>query len=411
MRISLYLKQIQKANTNNTFHTLKTVGLAILILVSFSCNLEKIADVVVSTLPNFETHFVAEVNKSVSVETIVEAWDGGYIISGQLDDANFTFSSVFVIKTSKMGSVEKKITDFGAFGDIIGGKLIRIQDGYVITGSEGGGGASQIFVSRLKTDLTVMWAKTFGIAARDEKAGDLLLNTKGEIMVAGNNGNFTSNYPFLLKIRADNGSLIDSTTITITGFGRYFPVSMVQNGTAIGIMGYNFGISIPFPFFMKIDENLKPLIAYKGLEDIGGGTGVLVQGAGEGFVIIDGVVTQLKRQAYVSGINGNGEKTGKFDQFAQLQESGFLGGARHTNGKYIACGWGGIMLGTDYFGEAALLSPSLAFEKMYESKATGKTIEFTAANSVSDGGYILAGSYDNAKEIILIKLNDQFKLQ
>jgi hypothetical protein len=388
--------------------------LSILILCLFlSCSLDKVDDVTGSTniLPTFEVHFPAEVNKYVSVESVVEAIDGGYIISGQLDDINFSSSSIFVIKTSKSGSFEKKITSFGnTFGDMIGGKLIKVSDGYYIEGSEGGGGSSQIFAAKLKPDLTVSWAKTYGITGRDEKGGDLILNSKGELIVAGNNGVFTSNYPFFLKISADNGSMIDSTTIKNANTGRYFPVSMVQNGSAIGVMGYNFGISIPFPFFMKIDENLKALIAYKGLEDIGGSTGALVTGSGDGFVIIDGTVTQLKRQAYVSSINGNGDKIGKFDQFPLFAESGFLGGARHTNGKYIACGWGGQVLGGVYFGEAALLSSTLSVEKTYESKDATKTIEYTAGNSTSDGGYLIGGSYDNSREIILIKLNDQFKL-
>ncbi|MDZ4710502.1 MAG: hypothetical protein SH818_19035 [Saprospiraceae bacterium] len=385
--------------------------LFVLIIWGGSCSLEKIDDTIITTLPNFETHFVAEANKTVSVESVVEAIDGGYIISGQMYDVNF-FSTIFIIKTSKTGSFEKKITSFGNnFGEILGGKLIRISDGYLIEGSEGGGGASQIFAAKLRPDLTIAWAKTYGIASRDEKGGDLILSSKGELIVAGNNGTFTSNFPFLLRINTDNGNLLDSATITNPIFGRYFPVSMILNGTSIGIMGYNFGISIPIPFFMKIDEMLKPLIAYKRLEDIGGGTGVLVPGAGDGFVIIDGIVTQLKRQAYVTSINGNGDKIGKFDQFPLLAESGFLGGARHTNGKYIACGWGGQTLGVDYFGEVALLTASLSVETTYEFKESNKSIEFTAANSVSDGGYLLAGSYNNAKEIILVKLNNQFKLQ
>lgn len=385
--------------------------LFVLTILGVSCSLEKIDDTIITNLPNFETHFVAEVNKTVSVETVVEAIGGGYIVSGQMYDANF-FSSIFIIKTSKTGSFEKKITSFGNnFGEILGGKLIKVSDGYFIEGTEGGGGFNQIFAAKITPDLTVSWAKTYGVNGRDEKGGDLILSSKGELIVAGNNGTFTSNFPFFLRINTANGNLIDSTTISNPAFGRYFPVSMVQNGTSIGVMGYNFGISIPLPFFMKIDELLKPIVLFKNLEGAGGGTGVLVPGDGDGFVVMDGIVTQTKRQAFVSSINGNGEKIGKFDQFPLLAESGFLGGAKHVNGKYLACGWGGQILGSDYFGEAALLSPSLGFETMHEYKAVGKTVEFTAGNSASDGGYLIAGSYDNAKEIILIKLNNQFKLQ
>ncbi len=391
---------------------MKNLRLFIFVTLFIGCSLEKVEDEIktVVVLPTFETHFVAQANKTVSVESVVEAIDGGYIISGQMYDANF-FGNIFIIKRSITGDHVQIVTSFGNnFGEIIGGKLIRVTDGYFIVGSEGGGGSSQIFAAKLRTDLTLAWPKSYGIIGRDEKGGDLILNSRGELIVAGNNGTFTTSFPLLLRINADNGNLIDSATITNSGFGRYFPVSMIRNGSAIGIMGYNFGISIPFPFFMKINENIKPLIAYKSLEDVGGGSGVLVQVTTNGFVIIDGTVTQTLRRSYVSSIDSNGVKIGKFDQFPLLAESGFLGGAKHTNGKYIAVGWGGQTLGGVYFGEAALLTSSLAMEQLYESKQATKTIEFTAANSTSDGGYILAGSYDNGKEIILVKLNSQFKL-
>jgi len=127
-------------------------------------------------------------------------------------------------------------------------------------------------------------------------------------------------------------------------------------------------------------------------------------------VRIDGFSTQLIRQAYIESLDGNGDQTARFDQFSEIANTGFLGGARASNGKYVACGWASDQDFNEYWGIAALLTNTLGTEETYQYSQLGKRIELTAANTTSDGGYILAGTYDNGKEILMIKLNNLFRL-
>lgn len=394
-------------NTNTITQLLFGGGIALLL----SCNLKRVDDDVSEPLPNFEKHFVFENNRTVIVESVVEANDGGYVISGYTSDQNFLFNNLFMVKTSITGSVEKKVTDFGTFNSTSGGQMIKVNDGYIIIGSEYTGDDNQVLVCKMRTDLTRAWTKSFGKTDRSEVAGDLLQAATGDIIVAATKGiPGDMDDPFFLKVRASDGMLLDSQTINIVNNGRFSPKSIARNGNLIGVLGYNFGISIPFPFFMKIDQDFSALVPYKSLSSIGNGTGVIVQGTGDGFVRIDGSSTQLVRQAYIESLDGNGEQTARFDQFSEISNTGFLGGARTSNGKYVGCGWAADENFAERWGIAALLTNTLGTEETYQYSQLGKAVELTAANTVSDGGFILAGIYDNGKEILLIKLNDRFKL-
>jgi len=393
------------------FFDMKKYLLLCLACTLLSCNLKRVDEDNSNPLPNFEKHFLFESNKTVVVETVMEANDGGYVISGYTNDQNFLFNSLFLVKTSITGSVEKKVTDFGTFNSTSGGHLIKVNDGYIITGSEYTGSDNQVLVCKLRTDLTRAWTKSFGKPNFNEVAGDLVLSASGDIIVAASNGAPGGmDDPFFLKIRASDGMMLDSQTIDITNNGRFAPKSITRNGNTYGILGYNFGISIPFPFFMKIDGNFSALVPYKSLSSLGNATGRIVQGNSDGFVRIDGFSTQLIRQAYIESLDGNGDQTARFDQFSEIANTGFLGGARASNGKYVACGWASDQDFNEYWGIAALLTNTLGTEETYQYSQLGKRIELTAANTTSDGGYILAGTYDNGKEILMIKLNNLFRL-
>lgn len=384
--------------------------LLISVLVICNCDLEKIDDPPPggTDLPEFEASFLLESNKTVTVESVVEAIDSGYVISGYATNTNFTFSNMFVVKTSKAGTVEKKATNFGVLGSVSGGKLIKLNDGYVIVGTQD---QEEVVVCKLKPDLSVAWTKTIGKSGHRKFAGGVATTASGDIIVAASNGVDSGlDNPFFIKLRSDNGILLDSQTVDVNGFGRYFTESICRNGSNFGVIGYNYGISISSPFFMKIDENFNALIPFVNQPNVGNNSGVIVQGAGEGFMIFDGVSAQLSRQAYISAIDGNGQNANTLDQFIEIPESGFLGGDRTADGKYIAVGWGAQELGMDLFGIAALIDAGLNTTATYTYSPNAVKAELTAAAPVSDGGFVLAGRAKDNTQIVLIKLNEMFKI-
>jgi hypothetical protein len=374
-----------------------------------ACNLDKVEDgggPGGTPLPTFERHFIVENGNDVTIHSVAEAIGGGYVVSGeQRQNGTTNLVGCFVAKTDKDGIVLKKLTDFTNFGLNSGGKLLKATDAYYLIGTEYTN-KYQVLVSKIKPDLSVVWTKTYGNPQLSEFGEDIALSTSGDLIVCASG----DKDPFFLKIRASDGVMLDSQTVDITNNGIFYPASMTKTGNAYTIMGYNFGISIAIPFVMKVDENFNTIIPYKGLQDAGNGTGEIFTDGSDGFVVIDGASTQLERQAFVVKLNGNGDKTARFDQRTDLPETGFLGGSRSNSGKYLACGWAAQVLGDDSFGIATLLGSDLSTEHDYEYKAPGLFIEFTAAAPVSDGGYVLAGAYNNGKELLLVRLNDKLSM-
>jgi hypothetical protein len=383
--------------------------LAIVFLLA-ACNLEKIEEnpSTNTDLPEFERHFQYKSGMIIAVKSVVEAIDSGYVISGVAENSTFTFSELFVVKTNKAGTVTKIQNNFGNFGSIRVGYLVKGSNAYYLIGTEEDGPDSQIILVKINTDLTIAWAKEIGLSTTLEVANSAAITPNGDLLVAGAKSSGSGPYdPFFLKIGAANGNIIDSATINIINSGSFLPASITRSGTSYGVMGYNLGVSLPFNFFMKIDENLNALIPYKTQPDLGNYAGVILPSSNDGFILSTGVSAQLERQAYISSLNGNGDQIARFDQFLSIPESGFLSGcAAHS--KYVACGWGAQVLGTDQFGIAALLSSSLSTEATYEYSQNGILTELTACNPASDGGFILAGAYNNGKEILLVKLNSNF---
>ena len=385
-------------------------NLLIMMLVWQACDLDKIDGPPPggNDLPEFQAEFLLESNKTVNVEAVVEAIDSGYVVSGYATSTNFSSNNLFVVKTSKSGAVEKKATNFGVNGDLTGGKLIKVSDGYVLAGTKDG---ESVFVCKIKPDLTVSWNKTISKAGHKHTGRAIAATSSGDIIVAGTNGiDSGADDPFFAKLSASNGMLVDSQTINITNSGRFFPESICRNGNAFGVLGYNFGLSIPATFFMKIDENLNALIQFVNQPSFGNGSGAIVQGNGEGYMIIDGLSAQLSRQAYVSAIDGNGQNASTFDQFIELPESGFRGGGRTADGKTIAVGWGAQELGVDLFGIAALIDVGLNTIGTYTYAPNSIMAELTAAAPASDDGFLLAGRSKDNTQIVLIKLNEMFKI-
>jgi hypothetical protein len=334
-------------------------------------------------------------------------------LSGQESDIGFSFTSMLLVKTSSEGGVQKKVSDFGSLGTLSGGYLVKISDGYIIAGTQYDGADLQVLVSKFKVDLTRSWTRVYGKTTHAETVGGIETTAGGDLIIAASSSPETSTEadPFYLKIKTSDGTLLDSNTVEVPNIGRFQPRSIARNGNLFAVSGYRVDISIPISFAATINENLDGLVEYNGSLSSGNGTGAILAGTNGGFLHVDGLETQVVRQAFVETLDQNAEVIANFEQFSDLTDSGFLGACRATSGKYVAVGWGTNNLGVDSRGIATLLSSDLSTEETYEYSQTGKYIELTAASNTSDGGFVLAGAYDNGKEILLVKLNAAFKLE
>jgi hypothetical protein len=384
-----------------------------LICTASSCNLEKIEDLGGTTAVDektFQTKIGVGANQRVDVASVLEAVDDGYIVSGSISATNANITKVFVTKTSATGSSEKTVSDFGAFNNLSVGKLIRTTDNkYALAATEDVGGGFNIVVVKLKADLQLDWAKRFVVTNAKVYANDIVETADGHFLIAGavSTGTNTSLDPYFLKIRTDNGAEVTKKTVDITATGSFKPVSIARNGNTYGVFGYNFGISIPSQFFVKIDQNLNPLAQKTGLT-FGNGDGEIESDAGDAYVIADGLSTQTGAKCFVLKITGNGDETGRFDLFESATRSGFTGISKTADGRFILVGWTSPNTSGN-IASAALVSPAISTQSTFIYGDSGKYSEFAAAAPTADGGFVFAGQFGE-NEILLVKVNKDLKL-
>jgi hypothetical protein len=399
------------------FNTMKikyNVLFFVLICTASSCNLEKIENPDGTTAVDektFQTKIGVGTNQRVYVASVLEAVDDGYIISGSISATNANITKVFVTKTSATGSSEKTVSDFGAFNNLSVGKLIRTTDNkYALAATEDVGGGFNIVVVKLKDDLQLDWAKRFVVTNAKLYANDIVETADGHFLVAGavSTGTNTSLDPYFLKVRTDNGMEVAKKTVDITATGSFKPVSIARNGNAYGVFGYNFGISIPSQFFVKIDQNLNPL-AQKTSLALGNGDGEIAADASDGYVIADGFSSQLSQKCFILKISGNGDETGRFDLFDTATRSGFTGIAKTADGRFILVGWTSPNTSGNLIASAALVSPAISTQSTFIYGDSGKYSEFAAAAPAADGGFVFAGQFGE-NEILLVKVNKNLKL-
>lgn len=380
------------------------------ILLYPACDLEEIEPG--APPPTFEQHFVAAANTNVTVASVVEAVDSGFIVSGYLTYTNFNGTSLFVCKTTPSGAVQQTVVNFGLTGSSTGGKLIRTNDNHYLlvgTGNLPGdnGGDGNMVAIKLKPDLTAAWKVSLGAAALEN--GTAAAETSdGHYIIAGSQESGTEEDPYFFKIRADNGAKVDEGSSVFSGVGRYRPVSMVKNGSSYGLICYNFSVSILSPYFIKINDNLDAAVQ-KSLGNVGNGNGEITAGNADGFVLADGFSAQTGAHAYLLNLSGNGDETGEFNLFGSAEYSGLYTMTKTNGGKYVPAGWAQFPAATNGVAVAALVSSTFNTEKTYQYATTTDFSDFTAVAALKNGGYVLAGRF-GLKEILLVRLNANFTL-
>ena len=382
-----------------------------LLLFSASCDLDKVEETPVIT--PFALSFPVGSNQSVVVETVLETPAGdGFLVSGTLF-GNST-STMFILKVNNSGTLVDIATNFGS-GTVSGGKMIRTSDDrFIVVGTQELFNQGQILVTSFDENLSKQWSQVYPFQTEPNVFGSVAAEAPdGNIIVAGYyDHDVTPGHLLMHKLNPDNGLQIDFENIELPDFGFFRPVSIVPSGNSFGILCFNLAISLPSPYFVKINNQLQPLITQSLNNGIGNADGEMVADASDGFVAAHGVLASLSRTSFLVPVNGNGVESNEISVWGNFIDSGMAGMSKTSGGKYIPCGWasiadvtnGGIPQAT-----ASLVGPGFQTEDTYMYPENALTSKFSASSPVSDGGFILAGTYGD--DLLLVKLNSQFDTQ
>lgn len=141
---------------------------------------------------------------------VQQTTDNGYIITG----GSFSFGNgsndVYLIKTDTNGDTLWAKTYGGNDWDI-GISVIQTYDGgFIISGqtSSFGNGSSDVYLIRTNDIGDTLWTKTFG-GTQDEAGNSIIENTDGSFIIVGSTLSFTTGFSAAYIIKVDpNGNLI-----------------------------------------------------------------------------------------------------------------------------------------------------------------------------------------------------------
>ena len=147
--------------------------------------------------------------------SIIETSNGDFVLTGYTDSYGAGFSDIFVSKLSSNGTLFWTKTLGGPHFDF-GSSIIETIDGnLVLTGStfSYGTGFSDIFVSKLSSNGSLLWAKTLGGDNHDHSQSVIEV-AGGDLVIAG----YTNSYglggnDILICKLSSNGSLLWTKTL------------------------------------------------------------------------------------------------------------------------------------------------------------------------------------------------------
>lgn len=357
----------------------------------------------------FNVQFSVGPGQRVSIENIVEAVDSGYVVSGAISNTDFPVQKLFVAKISPRGKVEQMLTEFGIPGNITGGSLVKTSDNaYVLAGERMDPIEGVDFVAiKLNSNLSVAWQKVYHESPRFEYSKAIVETADGHVVIAGDA--VPPGYdPFFIKINPLNGEKVKGKLVELPGDGSYRIIHATSSGNTIGLIGIDIGGVLKGYYFMKIDHNLNPVVTHTPLDHPS--VKIAADNAG-GFVIAGNVTVPGSSLAYLSGVSAFGDNPRWLDVFPNALSSSFLGLSKNSSGQFISCGWVKND-GSFYTAAAALVSGGLEVEQTFLLDDAFKNSAFAASVPSGDGGAVLAGyvNNDSKNEVLVVKLNDKFRL-
>ena len=168
-------------------------------------------------------------------KSVQQCSDGGYIIAGETNSFGAGNYDVYLIKTDANGDTLWTRT-FGGTGIDRAESVKEATDGgYIITGNTGSFGAGGKDVYLIKTDANgdTLWTKTFG-AIDDEEGHSVQLTTDGGYIIAGFTESFGAGGRDVYLIKTDaNGDTLWTSTHGGTNDDRGYSVQQCNDGSFV----------------------------------------------------------------------------------------------------------------------------------------------------------------------------------
>ena len=168
-------------------------------------------------------------------KSVQQCSDGGYIIAGETNSFGAGNYDIYLIKTDANGDTLWTRT-FGGTGIDRGESVIEAtDDGYIVTGTTGSFGAGGKDVYLIKTDANgnTLWTKTFG-AINNEEGQSVLQTTDGDYIIAGFTNSFGAGGNDVYLIKTDvNGDTLWTSTHGGTNDDRGYSVQQCNDGSFV----------------------------------------------------------------------------------------------------------------------------------------------------------------------------------
>jgi len=339
--------------------------------------------------------------------SVQQTSDGGYIIAGTFSSTSAKMGQVYLVKTNANG-VKQWAKTYGGDGNDVGYSVQQTSDGgYIIAGlfSSTSAKGNQVYLIKTNANGGKLWAKTYGGDGYDVGYSVRQTSDNGYIIA----GTFSStsakgNQVYLIKTNANGGKL---WARTYGGDGYDVGNSVQQTADDGGyIIAGSFGSTSKASqvYLIKTNANGGKLWA-KTYGGDGNDYGNSVQQTSNGGYIIAGVdgSSGSSVEALLLKTNANGVKLWAntwggswYDYGNSVQQT--------LDGGYIIAG----SLDTMYKDYQVYLIKTNANGKKLWGKAYGDN-GFDYGYSVqqtSDGGYIIAGSYESSEkgyQVYLVK--------
>lgn len=190
--------------------------------------------------------------------SMVPAFGGGYVISGETDSYGAGYFDAFVMKLDENGSVIWNKT-FGGAGNDYGEAIVRTTDScYAIGGytSSYGMGDYDMYITKIDQAGNIMWTRTVGSAGYDYALSIVETIDKG-FALCGSTSAFGQGYTDLYMAKLDsNGNLQWSRTVggTQGDFGSYI-IQSTDGGYVLAGVTLSFGAGQYDIYIVKLSSS------------------------------------------------------------------------------------------------------------------------------------------------------------
>ncbi len=335
--------------------------------------------------------------------SVQQTTDGGYVVAGR----TFSFGNgwqAYLVKTNASGDT-LWTRNFGGTGYDEGYSIQQTQDGgYVVAGfTNSFGDNNQVYLVKTNTFGDTLWTKTYG-GTGDDWGNSVQQTSDSGYIVAGVTRSFgDTDQVYLIKINA-SGDTLWARTYGGTGSDRCYAVQQTQDGGYI-VAGYTGSFGDGGQVYLIKTNASGDTLWTRNYGGTGYDEGYSVQQTTDGGYIVAGRTFSFGNynQVYLIKTNASGDTLWTRDYGG----SGYDWGTsvqQTTDGGYIIAGT------YDYYGpgpQVYLVKTNSGGDIPWMRTYGGTGYDWgTSVQQTADGGYIIAGgteSFGNSVQVYLIK--------